>query len=147
MRERSKESKETGKRIPDGYGDICLSLRPRTRARERTQARKRSRKAQKAQSEAKREAFVQRWLDTIFANGIEDPVPVVVTEAIRKFGSERDRLIWTWYCTHIGVNSFLEAIYLQEQAMSHCSLRSPAAAFHSRLKRMSRFAISEVRGR
>ena len=147
MRERSKESKETDKRIPDGDGDICLSLRPRTRVRERAQARERSRKAQKAQSKAKREAYVQRWLDTIFANGVEDPVPVVVTEAITKFGSERDRLIWTWYCTHMGVNSFLEAIYLQEHAMSHCSLRSPAAAFHSRLKRMSRFAISEVRCR
>ena len=67
--------------------------------------------------------IVDAWRERIFADGIEDP------------GEADDFTIWAWYANRIGVNSFLELYFEQKSIMRTCALRSPAAAFHMRLKR------------
>ena len=79
--------------------------------------------------------FVAAWRERIFADGIEDPVKVAVEEAVKDFGEAEDFTIWAWYANRIGVNSFLELYFEQKSIMRTCALRSPAAAFHMRLKR------------
>ena len=79
--------------------------------------------------------FVAAWRERIFADGIEDPVKVAVEEAVKDFGGAEDFTIWAWYANRIGVNSFLELYFEQKSIMRTCALRSPAAAFHMRLKR------------
>ena len=60
---------------------------------------------------------------------------VAVEEAVKDFGGAEDFTIWAWYANRIGVNSFLELYFEQKSIMRTCALRSPAAAFHMRLKR------------
>ena len=79
--------------------------------------------------------IVDAWRERIFADGIEDPVKVAVEEAVKDFGEADDFTIWAWYANRIGVNSFLELYFEQKSIMRTCALRSPAAAFHMRLKR------------
>ena len=81
------------------------------------------------------EAEVAAWRERIFANGLEDPVKVAVEEAVRDFGRPEDFTIWAWYANRIGVNSFVELYFEQKSTMRESRLRSPAAAFHKRLKR------------
>ena len=81
------------------------------------------------------EAEVAAWRERIFADGLEDPVKVAVGEAVRDFGRPEDFTLWAWYANRIGVNSFLELYFEQKSIMRECRLRSPAAAFHARLKR------------
>lgn len=81
------------------------------------------------------EAEVAVWRERIFADGLEDPVKVAVEEAVRDFGRPNDFTLWAWYANRIGVNSFLELYFEQKSIMRECRLRSPAAAFHARLKR------------
>ena len=71
--------------------------------------------------------MVAAWRERIFADGVEDPVKVA--------GGAGDFTIWAWYANRIGVNSFLELYFEQKSVMRTCALRSPAAAFHMRLKR------------
>ena len=79
--------------------------------------------------------MVDAWRERIFADGIEDPVKVAVEEAVKDFGEADGFTIWAWYANRIGVNSFLELYFEQKSIMRTCALRSPAAAFHMRLKR------------
>ena len=81
------------------------------------------------------EAEVAAWRERIFSDRLEDPVKVAVEEAVRDFGRPEDFTLWAWYANHIGVNSFLELYFEQKSIMRECRLRSPAAAFHARLKR------------
>jgi len=81
------------------------------------------------------EAEVAAWRERIFADGLEDPVKVAVEEAVRDFGRPEDFTLWAWYANRISVNSFLELYFEQKSIMRECRLRSPAAAFHARLKR------------
>ena len=60
---------------------------------------------------------------------------VAVGEAVRDFGRPEDFTLWAWCANRIGVNSFLELYFEQKSIMRECRLRSPAAAFHARLKR------------
>ena len=66
---------------------------------------------------------------------MDDPVKVAVEEAVKDFGSAEDFAIWAWYANRIGVNNFLELYFEQKSVMEGSTLRSPAAAFHKRLKR------------
>ena len=81
------------------------------------------------------EAEVAAWRERIFSDRLEDPVKVAVEEAVRDFGRPEDFTLWAWYANRIGVNSFLELYFEQKSIMRECCLRSPAAAFHARLKR------------
>ena len=81
------------------------------------------------------EAEVAAWRERIFSDRLEDPVKVAVEEAVRYFGRPEDFTLWAWYANRIGVNSFLELYFEQKSIMRECRLRSPAAAFHARLKR------------
>ena len=58
-----------------------------------------------------------------------------VSEAIKDFGKPEDFTLWAWYANRIGVNNFIELYFEQKAIMRTCTLRNPAAAFHSRLKR------------
>ena len=78
---------------------------------------------------------IVHWRERIFAEGQEDPVEVAVSEAVAAFGSAKDFNIWAWYANRIGVNNFLNLYFEQVSIMRNCTLRSPAAAFHHRLKR------------
>ena len=60
---------------------------------------------------------------------------VAVEEAVRDFGRPEDFTLWAWYANRIGVNSFVELYFEQKSTMRESRLRSPAAAFHKRLKR------------
>ena len=92
-----------------------------------------------AHARGKRRPFTQDeialWRERIFAEGQEDPVKAAVSEAVAAFGSAKDFSIWAWYANRIGVNNFLNLYFEQVSIMRNCTLRSPAAAFHSRLKR------------
>ena len=101
--------------------DTCFSDHARVRA--------------KARRRKFTEAEVAAWRERIFADGLEDPVKVAVGEAVRDFGRPEDFTLWAWYANRIGVNSFLELYFEQKSIMRACRLRSPAAAFHARLKR------------
>ena len=78
--------------------------------------------------------MVKAWLDRVFSESIEDPVKVAVAEAVKAFGQDKDFGIWAWYANRIGVNNFLELYFTQKSVMEECRLRSPARAFHARLK-------------
>ena len=92
-----------------------------------------------AHAREERKLFTQEevalWRERIFAEGREDPVKVAVSEAVDAFGTSKDFAIWAWYANRIGVNSFLNLYFEQVSIMRSCTLRSPAAAFHQRLKR------------
>ena len=81
------------------------------------------------------EAEVAAWRERIFGEAMEDPVKVAVGEAVRDFGRPDDFTLWAWYANRIVVNSVLELYFEQKSIMRTCALRSPAAAFHMRLKR------------
>ncbi len=81
------------------------------------------------------EAEIAAWRKLIFAETMDDPVKVVVEEAVKSFGSRDDFTIWAWYANRIGVNNFLELYFEQQSIMRRSELRNPAAAFHMRLKR------------
>ena len=81
------------------------------------------------------EAEVAAWRERIFAETGEDPVKFAVSEAIKDFGRAEDFTLWAWYANRIGVNSFIELYFEQKAIMRTSTLRNPAAAFHSRLKR------------
>ena len=91
--------------------------------------------------------FVAAWRERIFADGVEDPVKVAVEEAVKDFGGAGDFTIWAWYANRIGVNSFLELYFEQKSVMRTCALRSPAAAFHMRLKRFYAALAGKVAAR
>ena len=79
--------------------------------------------------------MVAAWRERIFAETGEDPVKFAVSEAIKDFGRAEDFTLWAWYANRIGVNSFIELYFEQKAIMRTSTLRNPAAAFHSRLKR------------
>ena len=81
------------------------------------------------------EEEIALWRERIFTEGQDDPVHVAVSEAVDAFGSKKDFGIWAWYANRIGVNNFLNLYFEQLSIMRSCTLRSPAAAFHQRLKR------------
>ena len=78
---------------------------------------------------------MEAWRERVFGETMDDPVKVAVEEAVKDFGSGEDFAIWAWYANRIGVNSFLELYFEQKSVMEESTLRSPAAAFHKRLKR------------
>ena len=81
------------------------------------------------------EEEIALWRERIFGEGQEDPVHVAVSEAIDAFGAKKDFGIWAWYANRIGINNFLNLYFEQLSIMRNYTLRSPAAAFHKRLKR------------
>ena len=81
------------------------------------------------------EEEIALWRERIFGEGQEDPVHVAVSEAINAFGAKKDFGIWAWYANRIGINNFLNLYFEQLSIMRNYTLRSPAAAFHKRLKR------------
>ena len=81
------------------------------------------------------EEEIALWRERIFGEGQEDPVHVAVSEAIDAFGAKKDFGIWAWYANRIGINNFLNLYFEQLSIMRNSTLRSPAAAFHQRLKR------------
>ena len=129
-RERSKESKVRNKRNTDGDGYSCdSSLRPRACARRRASA--------KRKAEAK--SRLRRWLAKLEAEGIQDPVPIVVSHAVEvTHGTVDDRNKWMKIANR-GINSFMGVLAEFEYDLEKPDmprLRNPVAAFQARLNRV-----------
>ena len=128
-RERSKESKVRNKRNTDGDGYSCDDIsRPRayaTRARARRKAEVKSR--------------LRRWLEKLEAEGIQDPVPVVVDQAVKvTHGTKDDRNKWMKIANR-GINSFMGVLMEFEYDLEKPDmprLRTLPSAFQARLNRV-----------
>ena len=145
MRERSKESKVRNKRNTDGDGYSCDStLRPRAYAA-RARAKREGQQAydSKGRAHAKREAEVKsrlrRWLEKLEAEGIQDPVPVVVGHAVKvTHGTKDDRNKWMKIANR-GINSFMGVLMEFEYDLEKPDmprLRHLPSAFQARLNRV-----------
>ena len=123
-----KESKGRNKRTTDGDGDSCESS-PRPRARVHAKAMRRRKSGDRLRS----------WMARLEAEGIIDPVPQVVDEAVRACGgTSADRLIWMKMANR-GLNTFLGVLCEFECDLESPELRRPlnlAAAFQARLNRV-----------
>lgn len=128
-RERSKESKVRNKRNTDGDGYSCDDIsRPRayaTRARARRKAEVKSR--------------LRRWLEKLEAEGIQDPVPIVVGRAVKvTHGTKDDRNKWMKIANR-GINSFMGVLMEFEYDLEKPDmprLRHLPSAFQARLNRV-----------
>ena len=128
-RERSKESKVRNKRNTDGDGYSCDDIsRPRayaTRARARRKAEVKSR--------------LRRWLEKLEAEGIQDPVPVVVNYAVELLhATASDRRKWMKIANR-GINSFMGVLMEFEYDLEKPDmprLRNLPSAFQARLNRV-----------
>ena len=131
-RERSKESKVRNKRNTDGDGYSCDDIsRPRayaTRARARRKAEVKSR--------------LRRWQEKLEAEGIQDPVPIVVDQAVKvTHGTKDDRNKWMKIANR-GINSFMGVLMEFEYDLEKPDmprLRNLPSAFQARLNRVLPF--------
>ena len=129
-RERSKESKVRNKRNTDGDGYSCdSSLRPRACARRRAKARRK----------AEVKSRLRRWLERLEAEGIQDPVPIVVSHAVKvTHGTKDDRNKWMKIANR-GINSFMGVLMEFEYDLEKPDmprLRNLPSAFQARLNRV-----------
>jgi len=119
----------------DADGDIYISPRLSDHARRRARARR---------------PFTQReidiWRARIFGETCNDPVAVVVQDAVTRFGRANDFAIWAWYANRIGVNNFFELVCEQQSIMREHRLHNPAGAFHARLRRFYNEVFARAKG-
>ena len=128
-RERSKESKVRNKRNTDGDGYSCDDIsRPRAYA---TRAR--------ARRKAESKSGLRRWLEKLEAEGIQDPVPIVVDQAVKvTHGTKDDRNKWMKIANR-GINSFMGVLMEFEYDLEKPDmprLRNLPSAFQARLNRV-----------
>ena len=131
-RERSKESKVRNKRNTDGDGYSCDDIsRPRAYA---TRAR--------ARRKAEAKSGLRRWLEKLEAEGIQDPVPIVVNYAVELLhATASDRRKWMKIANR-GINSFMGVLSEFEADLKNPNmgrLHNPIAAFQARLNRVLPF--------
>ena len=128
-RERSKESKVRNKRNTDGDGYSCDDIsRPRAYA-------SRARATRKAEVKSR----LRRWLEKLEAEGIQDPVPIVVGRAVKvTHGTKDDRNKWMKIANR-GINSFIGVLMEFEYDLEKPDmprLRHLPSAFQARLNRV-----------
>ena len=128
-RERSKESKVRNKRNTDGDGYSCDDIsRPRAYA-------SRARARRKAEGKSR----LRRWLEKLEAEGIQDPVPIVVGRAVKvTHGTKDDRNKWMKIANR-GINSFMGVLMEFEYDLEKPDmprLRHLPSAFQARLNRV-----------
>ena len=128
-RERSKESKVRNKRNTDGDGYSCDDIsRPRAYA---TRAR--------ARRKAESKSGLRRWMEKLEAEGIQDPVPIVVDQAVKvTHGTKDDRNKWMKIANR-GINSFMGVLMEFEYDLEKPDmprLRNLPSAFQARLNRV-----------
>ena len=128
-RERSKESKVRNKRNTDGDGYSCDDIsRPRAYA-------SRARARRKAEAKSR----LRRWLEKLEAEGIQDPVPIVVGRAVKvAHGTKDDRNKWMKIANR-GINSFMGVLMEFEYDLEKPDmprLRNLPSAFQARLNRV-----------
>ena len=131
-RERSKESKVRNKRNTDGDGYSCDDIsRPRAYA---TRAR--------ARRKAEAKGPLRRWQEKLEAEGIQDPVPIVVDQAVKvTHGTKDDRNKWMKIANR-GINSFMGVLMEFEYDLEKPDmprLRNLPSAFQARLNRVLPF--------
>lgn len=134
-RERSKESKVRNKRNTDGDGYSCdNALRPRACARRRERAKRK----------AEVKSRLRRWLAKLEAEGIQDPVPIVVNHAVEvTHGTKDDRNKWMKIANR-NINSFMGVLAEFEYDLEKPDmprLRNPVAAFQARLNRVLPYPV------
>ena len=128
-RERSKESKVRNKRNTDGDGYSCDDIsRPRAYA---TRAR--------ARRKAEAKSPLRRWQEKLEAEGIQDPVPIVVNYAVELLhATASDRRKWMKIANR-GINPFMGVLAEFEDDLKNPNmgrLHNPIAAFQARLNRV-----------
>ena len=131
-RERSKESKVRNKRNTVGDGYSCDDIsRPRAYA---TRAR--------AGRKAEAKSGLWRWQEKLEAEGIQDPVPVVVNYAVALLhATASDRRKWMKIANR-GINSFMGVLMEFEYDLEKPDmprLRNLPSAFQARLNRVLPF--------
>ena len=131
-RERSKESKVRNKRNTVGDGYSCDDIsRPRAYA---TRAR--------ARRKAEAKGPLRRWQEKLEAEGIQDPVPIVVNQAVKvTHGTKDDRNKWMKIANR-GINSFMGVLMEFEYDLEKPDmprLRNLPSAFQARLNRVLPF--------
>ena len=131
-RERSKESKVRNKRNTVGDGYSCDDIsRPRAYA---TRAR--------ARRKAESKSGLRRWQEKLEAEGIQDPVPVVVNYAVALLhATASDRRKWMKIANR-GINSFMGVLMEFEYDLEKPDmprLRNLPSAFQARLNRVLPF--------
>ena len=129
MRERSKESKVRNKRNTDGDGYSCDDIsRPRAYA---TRAR--------ARRKAEAKSPLRRWQEKLEAEGIQDPVPVVVNYAVELLHATKDDRNKWMKIANRGINSFMGVLMEFEYDLEKPDmprLRNLPSAFQARLNRV-----------
>ena len=131
-RERSKESKVRNKRNTVGDGYSCDDIsRPRAYAT-------RARAGRKAEAKSR----LRRWMEKLEAEGIQDPVPVVVNYAVALLhATASDRRKWMKIANR-GINSFMGVLMEFEYDLEKPDmprLRNLPSAFQARLNRVLPF--------
>ena len=134
-RERSKESKVRNKRNTDGDGYSCdNALRPRACARRRASA------TRKAEVKSR----LRRWLAKLEAEGIQDPVPIIVNHAVKVTGGTKDDRNKWMKIANRNINSFMGVLAEFEYDLEKPDmprLRNPVAAFQARLNRVLPYPV------
>ena len=161
-RERSKESKVRNKRNTDGDGYSCdNALRPRAyNARVRAASVRPAGLAStpdtrevlapcglrrvKAKRKAEVKSRLRRWLAKLEAEGIQDPVPIIVNHAVKvTHGTKDDRNKWMKIANR-NINSFMGVLMEFEYDLEKPDmprLRNPVAAFQARLNRVLPYPV------
>ena len=89
---------------------------------------------------AEAKSRLRRWLEKLEAEGIQDPVPVVVDHAVELLhGTADDRRIWMKIANR-GINSFMGVLFEFEADLKNPNLgrpRNPVTAFQARLIRLA----------
>ena len=134
-KESNKESKVRNKRNTDGDGYSCdNALRPRACARRRASAKRK----------AEVKSRLRRWLAKLEAEGIQDPVPIVVNHAVEVTGGTKDDRNKWMKIANRNINSFMGVLMEFEYDLEKPDmprLRNPVAAFQARLNRVLPYPV------
>ena len=93
----------------------------------------------RARRKGEAKSRLRRWLEKLEAEGIQDPVPIVVNYAVKLLhGTASDRRKWMKIANR-GINSFMGVLSEFETDLKNPNmgrLRNPIAAFQARLNRV-----------
>ena len=84
--------------------------------------------------------------EAFYDPAVEDDADVATNYALKKTGgSAKYRGVWRHYCINIGINTFLQQLYVVLSSYRQGELRCPAKAFHARIRNM-KTKLDETRG-
>ena len=87
-----------------------------------------------------------RAYEAFYDPAIENDADVATNYALKKTGgSAKYRGVWRHYCINIGINTFLQQLYVVLSSYRQGELRFPARAFHARIRNM-KTKLDETKG-